>query len=112
MRSASQVLAVGPSNEFTPRRASNPSMKRGGCGQGGRRPHNEGGFVLSISIPCDVVAHSTVLGGIGQVRVNIDARLAALFGLRTSLSVDRRDGRHSTCLRYPCARLTQESSAI
>jgi two-component system sensor histidine kinase AlgZ len=26
--------------------------------------------------------------------------------------VDRRDGSHRTCLRYPCARLTQESSAI
>ncbi|MEK1838217.1 MAG: sensor histidine kinase, partial [Pseudomonas sp.] len=37
---------------------------------------------------------------------------AALFGPRASLSVDRGDGRHFTCLRYPCARLTQESSAI
>ncbi|MEK1908359.1 MAG: hypothetical protein AAAB13_21500, partial [Pseudomonas sp.] len=27
-------------------------------------------------------------------------------------SVDRRDGRHFTCLRYPCARLTQEARAI
>jgi two-component system sensor histidine kinase AlgZ len=37
---------------------------------------------------------------------------AALFGPSASLSVDRGDGRHFTCLRYPCARLTQESSAI
>ncbi|HFH3677162.1 TPA: hypothetical protein ACGJ0E_002976, partial [Pseudomonas aeruginosa] len=26
-----------------------------------------------------------------------------------SLSVERRDGRHYTCLRYPCARLMQEA---
>src|SRR5471030_1191459 len=43
---------------------------------------------------------------------NLAAGLAALFGPRASLSVDRGDGCHFTCLRYPCARLTQESSAI
>ncbi|OJT53449.1 hypothetical protein BSZ28_02090 [Pseudomonas moraviensis] len=43
---------------------------------------------------------------------NIAGRRTALFGARASLSVDRGDGGHYTCLRYPCARLTQESSAI
>ena len=43
---------------------------------------------------------------------NLAAGLAALFSPRASLSVDRGDGCHFTCLRYPCARLTQESSAI
>ncbi|MBD0684052.1 hypothetical protein CGA22_05915 [Pseudomonas sp. PSB18] len=47
-----------------------------------------------------------------QALVKIGNRLAALFGPRASLSVDRGDGCHFPCLRYPCARLTQESSAI
>jgi two-component system sensor histidine kinase AlgZ len=47
-----------------------------------------------------------------QADENLAVGRAALFGLRASLSVDRGDGRHFTCLRYPCARLTQESSAI
>ncbi|MGY4491759.1 sensor histidine kinase [Pseudomonas sp. TE3610] len=71
-----------------------------------------GEFILCVSNPYDEVAQRKVSGGTHQALSNIGARLAALFGPRASLSVDRRDGRHFTCLRYPCARLTQESSAI
>ncbi|CAI8802839.1 hypothetical protein EMIT0373P_40386 [Pseudomonas chlororaphis] len=69
-------------------------------------------FVSCISSPHDHVVQWRALSGVEQARVNNGARRGALFGPRTSLSVDRRDGRHFTCLRYPCARLTQESSAI
>ena len=31
------------------------------------------------------------------------------FGPRASLSVERRDGCHFTCLRYPCVRPKQEA---
>ena len=72
----------------------------------------EGVFILSISKPYDDALRYRVLGGIEQVRVNIGVALGALFAARASLSVDRRDSRHITCLRYPCARLTQEYSAI
>ena len=71
-----------------------------------------GEFILIISNPYDEVAATRASGGTQQALANIGARLAALFGPRASLSVNRRDGRHFTCLRYPCARLTQESSAI
>jgi len=71
-----------------------------------------GEFILCVSNPYDETATAQVSGGTHQALSNIGARLAALFGPRASLSVDRRDGRHFTCLRYPCARLTQESSAI
>jgi two-component system, LytTR family, sensor histidine kinase AlgZ len=74
--------------------------------------YKEGVFVLCISNPYDEALQTQASGGTQQALVNIGARLAALFGPRASLSVDRRDGRHFTCLRYPCARLTQESSAI
>src|SRR5690606_41563381 len=50
--------------------------------------------------------------GTRQALSNIEARLAGLFGPRASRSVERRDGRHYSCLRYPCARLTQEARAI
>jgi two-component system sensor histidine kinase AlgZ len=86
--------------------------KEGGAARVDADYKEEGGFVLMNRIPCDAVAHPSALSGFGQARANFAARPAALFGLRTSLSVDRRDGRHFTCLRYPCARLTQESSAI
>jgi two-component system sensor histidine kinase AlgZ len=66
----------------------------------------EGVFILCISKPYDDALRYRVMGGIEQVRVNIGVALGALFAARASLSVDR------TCLRYPCARLTQESSAI
>jgi len=71
-----------------------------------------GEFILTISNPYDEAAAMRISGGTQQALANIGARLAALFGPRASLSVNRRDGRHFTCLRYPCARLTQESSAI
>ncbi|AXJ07642.1 hypothetical protein CFN16_26960 [Pseudomonas fluorescens] len=68
--------------------------------------------VLAIGIPCVKRSRRRASGGTLQVSANIAGRRTALFGARASLSVDRGDGRHSTCLRYPCARLTQESSAI
>ncbi|WP_213878319.1 sensor histidine kinase [Pseudomonas sp. dw_358] len=71
-----------------------------------------GEFILCISNPYDEALSTRASGGTQQALANIGARLAALFGPRATLSVDRRDGRHFTCLRYPCARLTQESSAI
>lgn len=73
----------------------------------------EGGeFILCVSNPYDEVARRQTSSGTQQALVNIGARITALFGPHASLSVERRDGRHFTCLRYPCARLTQESSAI
>lgn len=73
----------------------------------------EGGvFQLCVSNPYDEGVEQQPSRGTHQALVNIDARLAALFGPRASLSVDRRDGRHFTCLRYPCERLTQEARAI
>jgi len=74
--------------------------------------YTEGLFQLCVSSPYDEGADPAPSRGTRQALVNIDARLAALFGPRASLSVDRRDGRHFTCLRYPCARLTQEARAI
>ncbi|WP_248794983.1 sensor histidine kinase [Pseudomonas sp. MWU13-2105] len=74
--------------------------------------YKEGEFILCISNPYDDAAPRQVSSGTQLALANIGARLTALFGPRASLSVDRRDGRHFTCLRYPCARLTQESSAI
>ncbi|MBC9252782.1 alginate O-acetyltransferase [Pseudomonas alcaligenes] len=72
----------------------------------------DGVFQLCVSNPYEAGAEQQPSRGTHQALVNIDARLAALFGPRASLSVDRRDGRHFTCLRYPCARLTQEARAI
>jgi len=74
--------------------------------------YKDGVFQLCVSSPYDDNAEHKPSRGTRQALVNIDARLAALFGSRASLSVDRRDGRHFTCLRYPCARLTQEARAI
>ena len=71
-----------------------------------------GGFILCISNPCDEAAFRLASTGTQQALVNFAGWLGALFGLYASLSVHRRDGRHFTRLRYPCARLTQESSAI
>jgi len=73
----------------------------------------EGGeFILCVSNPYDEVANRQTSNGTQQALVNIGARITALFGPHASLSVERRDGRHYTCLRYPCARLTQEARAI
>jgi two-component system, LytTR family, sensor histidine kinase AlgZ len=74
--------------------------------------YNKGEFILCVSNPYDEVAKRQTSNGTHQALVNIGARIAALFGPRASLSVERRDGRHFTCLRYPCARLTQEAKAI
>jgi len=71
-----------------------------------------GEFILCISNPYDEAAVARASSGTQQALANIGARLLALFGPRASLSVERRDGLHFTCLRYPCARLTQESSAL
>lgn len=71
-----------------------------------------GEFILSVSNPFEEVATRQTPHGTQQALMNIGARLTALFGPHASLSVERRDGRHYTCLRYPCARLTQEARAI
>ena len=71
-----------------------------------------GELMLCVSNPFDEVATRQTSHGTQQGLLNIGARLTALFGPHASLSVERRDGRHYTCLRYPCARLTQEARAI
>ncbi|BCA26231.1 sensor histidine kinase [Metapseudomonas otitidis] len=74
--------------------------------------YQDGVFLLRVSNPFDEGAENRPSRGTHQALTNIDARLTALFGPGASLSVERRDGRHFTCLRYPCARLTQEARAI
>jgi two-component system sensor histidine kinase AlgZ len=74
--------------------------------------YSAGVFTLTVSNPYSETAAPAPSRGTHQALNNIDARLTALFGPAASLSVERRDGRHYTCLRYPCARLTQEASAL
>jgi two-component system sensor histidine kinase AlgZ len=74
--------------------------------------YQEGVFQLCVSNPYEQPDAPQVSRGTQQALNNIDARLVALFGPRASLSVERRDGRHFTCLRYPCARPLQEASAL
>ena len=74
--------------------------------------YQDGVFSLCVSNPYEERGEQHPSRGTHQALSNIDARLAALFGQRASLSVERRDGRHYSCLRYPCARLTQEARAI
>ncbi|WP_313517213.1 sensor histidine kinase [Pseudomonas sp.] len=74
--------------------------------------YEAGVFTLRVSNPYEEIADAKPSRGTRQALVNIEARITALFGPRASLSVERRDGRHFTCLRYPCARLTQEARAI
>jgi two-component system sensor histidine kinase AlgZ len=74
--------------------------------------YERGVFILRVSNPYDEVALRQTSSGTQQALANIGARITALFGPLASLSVERRDGRHFTCLRYPCARLTQEARAI
>ncbi|HEY0288360.1 MAG TPA: sensor histidine kinase [Pseudomonas sp.] len=74
--------------------------------------YERGVFILRVSNPYDEAARQQTSNGTQQALVNIGARITALFGPLASLSVERRDGRHFTCLRYPCARLTQEARAI
>lgn len=70
-----------------------------------------GRFELQVSNP---LAEREVPASRGtqQGLANIRGRLTALFGPDASLSVERRNGRHFTCLRYPCFSLTQEARAI
>ena len=74
--------------------------------------YRDGVFQLCVSNPYQESPEPQESRGTHLALSNIDARLAALFGPAASLSVDRRDGRHFTCLRYPCSRLTQEARAI
>lgn len=74
--------------------------------------YRRGELMLCVSNPFEEVATRQTSHGTQQALINIGARLTALFGPHASLSVERRDGRHYTCLRYPCARLTQEARAI
>ncbi|GIZ10864.1 sensor histidine kinase [Pseudomonas sp. NCCP-436] len=74
--------------------------------------YQEGVFSLCVSNPYEERDEPYRSRGTQQALGNIDARLTALFGPHASLSVERRDGRHYSCLRYPCARLTQEARAI
>ncbi|WP_300656204.1 sensor histidine kinase [Pseudomonas sp.] len=74
--------------------------------------YTDGVFQLCVSNPYEEQHEQLPSRGTRQALGNIDARLAALFGPRASLSVERRDGRHFTCLRYPCARLTQEARVL
>lgn len=71
--------------------------------------YRDGVFQLCVSNPYDESTQTSPTKGTKQALQNIAARLAALFGPKASLSVERRDGRHYTCLRYPCARLMQEA---
>jgi len=71
--------------------------------------YRDGVFQLCVSNPYDESTQTLPTKGTKQALQNIAARLAALFGPKASLSVERRDGRHYTCLRYPCARLMQEA---
>lgn len=71
----------------------------------------DGRFRLVVSNPLPA-QETAVSGGTRQGLNNVKARLAALFGPDASLSVERRHGRHFTCLRYPCFSLTQEARAI
>ena len=61
--------------------------------------------------PYDSEGDSVAKRGTRQGLKNIEARLTALFGPQASLRVERSDGRHTTCLRYPCARTKQEVRA-
>lgn len=69
-----------------------------------RAHYSNGLFELSVSNPYDMEGEGVAKRGTRQGLKNIEARLTALFGPQASLSVERSDGRHTTCLRYPCAR--------
>ena len=70
-----------------------------------------GRFELQVSNPL-AEPEMPASRGTRQGLANIAARLTALFGPDASLSVERRNGRHFTCLRYPCFSLTQEARAL
>ena len=71
--------------------------------------YREGIFQLCVSNPYDPGIDNKPSRGTQQALRNIEARLAAIFGPQARLIVERRDGRHFTCLRYPCASLPQEA---
>ena len=73
--------------------------------------YRDGMFELSVSNPFDAQDVAQPKRGTRQGLKNIEARLTALFGPQARLTVDRSDGRHTTCVRYPCARPTQEVRA-
>ncbi len=74
--------------------------------------YREGMFELRVSNPCEADSGPRTSRGTRQGLPNIEARLAALFGPRASLSVERREGRHYTCLRYPIAKQMQEAGSL
>lgn len=74
--------------------------------------YEDGVFTLEVGNPFDETAQAPASRGTQQGLRNIDARLTALFGSAASLSVERREGRHYTCLRYPCERQKQEARSI
>jgi two-component system sensor histidine kinase AlgZ len=74
--------------------------------------YHEGVFQLCVSNPYEHLAEQPPSRGTHQALSNIDARLAALFGPRASLSVEHRDGRYFTWLRYPCVRPKQEAHGL
>ena len=72
----------------------------------------DGVFHLQVSNPFDEAASKLPSRGTQQALHNIDARLTALFGPAASLSVERRNARYYTCLRYPCATQKQEARTV
>ena len=72
----------------------------------------DGVFHLQVSNPFDEAAPKLPSRGTQQALHNIDARLTALFGPAASLSVERRNARYYTCLRYPCATQKQEARTV
>ncbi len=73
-----------------------------------RASYAGGLFQLCVSNPL-AAEEAAESGGTRLALGNIQARLAALFGPEAGLNIERRDGRHFTCLRYACARPTQEA---
>ena len=71
--------------------------------------YRDGVFELCVSNPYDPGAEDKPSRGTHQALLNIEARLSAIFGPQARLIVERRDGRHFSCLRYPCASLPQEA---
>ena len=69
----------------------------------------DGVFHLQVSNPYDETAQAQPSRGTRQALHNIEARLTALFGPAASLSVEWRNARYHTCLRYPCAIPMQEA---
>jgi len=69
----------------------------------------DGVFHLEVSNPFDEAVQEPSSRGSRQALRNIEARLTALFGPEASLSLERRNARHYTRLRYPCATQKQEA---